>query len=177
MLQPPSRATAAEADRLRISGNGGHPNLPADRGAPVVVLAVVAEFTLLLRENGDAHEPGRFCGHGCALTRMPPPPPRSCSHGLGLGAGGNGGIGSSFPPAKRRSAGATSSAAAFALAKSNSGSGSRDDDTSSDASDRRGGAAKLARSWENEILGLTSSGASSIGGAWIVSGRDYERGQ
>jgi hypothetical protein len=76
-------------------------------------------------------------------------------HGLACGAGGNGGIGSSTPPEKRRSAGATS--AADELGKSNSGSGRRD---KSDVSDRRLG---VARSWEKEILGLVSSGASSIG--------------
>jgi hypothetical protein len=144
-----------------MSGNAGQVNRPPG-------VAVVAELTLLLRANGDPHERTAgglvvFChagGWGCLS--------RAC------GVGGRGGTGSSFPSAKRRSAGATSSAAA--LAKSNSGSagrrrrrrGMRNDDVS----DRLGvvghvvaAAAKVARSWEKEILGLISSAdaSSSIG--------------
>jgi hypothetical protein len=100
-------------------------------------------------------------------------------HGLACGAGGNGGIGSSTPPEKRRSAGATSAAAE--LGKSNSGSGRRD---KSDVSDRRRGVAGdvVFRSWEKEILGLVSSGASSIGAVRMnelsvgVSERDVSSG-
>jgi hypothetical protein len=143
-----------------MSGNDGQPNLPVpdDPGAPLVV---AAEFTLLLRENGDAQEhiAGRFCcWHAGGFTWQLLL--GSFLHGLAFGAGGNGGIGSSTPPEKRRSAGATS--AADELGKSNSGSGRRD---KSDVSDRRLGVAGdvVARSWEKEILGLVSSGASSIG--------------
>jgi hypothetical protein len=102
--------TAAEpADRLRMSKNDGHPNLPDDRGAPLVV----AEFTLLLRENGDAQEPtvGRFCcWHAGGFTWQLLS--GCCLHGLDSGASGKGGIGSRTLPAKRRSAGATSATAA-----------------------------------------------------------------
>jgi hypothetical protein len=146
-----------------MSGNAGQVNRPPD-------VAVVAELTLLLRANGDPHERTAgglvvFChagGWGCLS--------RACG-----GVGGSGGTGSSFPSAKRRSAGATSSAAA--LAKSNSGSGTRRrrrGDRRKDVSRRLGSGrvvvvvvvvAKVARSWEKEILGLISSAdaSSSIG--------------
>lgn len=180
---PRATLAAEPTDQLRISGNGGHPNLPADRGAPVV-----AELALLLRENEDAHDPGRLCWHACccACLTLVLLLLQACGlHGLlGFGAGGSGGSGSSLPPAKRRSAGATS-AAAVALAKSKSksksGSGRRGRDPSSDASDRRpasragagaGGGVAAARSCEKEILGLISSGASSIGGVTGLSVRD-----